>query len=44
MVNALKAAVGEAVAACVSFDQASGSMTPIIIPEIFSSKVMQAGD
>ncbi len=40
----VKAAVGEAVAACVSFDQESGSMTPIIIPEIFSSKVMQAGD
>jgi len=35
----VKAAVGEAVAACVRFDQASGSMTPITIPEIFASKV-----
>ena len=37
----VKAAVGEAVAACVRFDQASGSMTPIMIPEVFSSKVQQ---
>jgi acyl-CoA thioester hydrolase len=35
----VKAAVGEAVAACVRFDQASGSMSPIQIPEIFTSKV-----
>jgi len=35
----VKAAVGETVAACVRFDQASGSMTPIMIPEIFASKV-----
>ncbi len=38
----VKAAVGEAVAACVSFDQASGSMAPIMIPEVFTSKVQQA--
>jgi len=35
----VKAAVGATVAACVRFDQASGSMTPIMIPEIFASKV-----
>jgi acyl-CoA thioester hydrolase len=35
----VKAAVGEAVAACVRFDQASGSMTSIMIPEVFTSKV-----
>jgi len=29
------------VAACVRFDQASGSMTPIMIPEVFTSKVQQ---
>jgi len=38
----VKAAVGEAVAACVRFDQASGSMAPIMIPEVFTSKVQQA--
>ena len=37
----IKAAVGEAVAACVRFDQASGSMTPIMIPEVFTSKVTE---
>jgi acyl-CoA thioesterase FadM len=34
----VKAAVGEVVAACVRFDQASGSMTPILIPEVVISK------
>ena len=28
-------------AACVAFDQASGSMAPIMIPEVFTSKVQQ---
>ena len=37
----VKAAVGEAVAACVSFDQSTGVMTPILIPEHFRSKVSQ---
>ena len=35
----VKAAVGEVVAACVRFDQASGSMTPIMIPEVVKSKI-----
>jgi acyl-CoA thioesterase FadM len=35
----VKAAVGEVVAACVSFDQASGSMSPIMIPEVVRSKI-----
>ena len=34
----VKAAVGEVVAACVRFDQASGSMSPILIPEVVISK------
>ena len=32
-------AVGEVVAACVRFDQASGSMAPIMIPEVVRSKI-----
>ena len=35
----VKAAVGEVVAACVSFDQASGMMAPIMIPEVVRSKI-----
>ena len=35
----VKAAVGEVVAACVSFDQASGSMAPIMIPEVVLEKI-----
>jgi acyl-CoA thioesterase FadM len=35
----VKAAVGEVVAACVRFDQASGTMTPIMIPEVVRSKI-----
>jgi hypothetical protein len=27
------------VAACVRFDQASGTMTPIMIPEVVQSKI-----
>ncbi|MBN37352.1 MAG: 4-hydroxybenzoyl-CoA thioesterase [Opitutae bacterium] len=38
----VKAAVGEAVAACVSFVQSTGTMTPIMIPEVFRAKVEQA--
>ena len=38
----VKAAVGEVVAACVRFDQASCSMTPILIPEIVRSKILSA--
>ena len=34
----VKAAVGEAVAACVRFDQTSGSMSPIRIP-VFTSRL-----
>ena len=37
-----KAAVGEAVAACVRFEQSTGTMTPIMIPEVFRAKVEQA--
>jgi YbgC/YbaW family acyl-CoA thioester hydrolase len=37
----VKAAVGETIAACVSFDQASGLMTPIIIPDLFTDKISQ---
>ena len=37
-----KAAVGEAVAACVSFEQSTGTMTPIMIPDVFRAKVEQA--
>jgi len=37
----VKAAVGEAVAACVSFDQSTGVMIPIQIPEHFRSKISQ---
>lgn len=35
----VKAAVGEVVAACVRFDQASSTMTPIMIPEVVTSKL-----
>ena len=35
----VKAAVGEVVAACVRFDQASGSMAPIMIPEVVLEKI-----
>ena len=35
----VKAAVGEVVAACVRFDQASGSMAPILIPEVVRNKL-----
>ena len=38
----VKAAVGEAVAACVSFEQSTGTMTPIMIPDVFRAKVEQA--
>ena len=38
----VKAAYGEAVAACVRFDQAAGAMTPIMIPESFRSKIEEA--
>ena len=38
----VKAAIGETVAACVRFDQASESMTPILIPDVFTSKISQA--
>jgi len=38
----VKAAFGEAVAACVRFDQATGAMTPIMIPESFRSKIEEA--
>ena len=38
----VKAAVGEVVAACVRFDQVTGTMTPIHIPEVFRDKVQQA--
>ena len=38
----VKAAVGEVVAACVRFDQVTGIMTPIHIPEVFRDKVQQA--
>jgi len=38
----VKAAVGEAVAACVRFEQATGSMTPIMIPEVFRNQVSEA--
>ena len=34
------AAVGEVVAACVRFDQSSGSMTPIMIPEVVKTKIV----
>ena len=35
----VKAAVGETIAACVRFDQAIGTMTPIMIPEVVLSKI-----
>jgi acyl-CoA thioesterase FadM len=35
----VKAAVGEVVAACVRFDQASGSMAPILIPDVVRNKL-----
>ena len=35
----LKAAVGETIAASVRFDQAIGTMTPIMIPEVVLSKI-----
>ena len=38
----VKAAVGEAVAACVHFEQATGSMTPIMIPEVVRNQVSEA--
>ena len=38
----VKAAEGEVVAACVRFDQVTGAMTPIMIPEVFRAKVQQA--
>ena len=38
----VKAAVGETVAACVSFEQSTGTMTPIMIPEVFRNKVREA--
>ena len=38
----VKAAAGEVVAACVRFDQVTGIMTPIHIPEVFRDKVQQA--
>jgi len=37
----IKAAVGEVIAACVRFDQSSGSMAPIMIPEIVLTKIQQ---
>jgi acyl-CoA thioester hydrolase len=40
----VKAAVGEAVAACVRFDRLTGAMTPIHIPEVFRNKVQEAQD
>ena len=38
----VKAAVGEAVAACVRFEPVTGAMTPIRIPEVFRNKVQEA--
>ena len=35
----VKAAVGEVVAACVRFDPIKESMTPIMIPEVVTSKI-----
>jgi len=35
----VKAAVGETIAACVRFEQSTGSMTPIHIPELFQKKI-----
>ena len=35
----VKAAVGETIAACVRFEQSTGSMAPIQIPEIFKKKI-----
>ena len=35
----VKAAVGEVVAACVRFDPAKEMMTPIMIPEVVTSKI-----
>jgi YbgC/YbaW family acyl-CoA thioester hydrolase len=37
----VKAAEGETVAACVRFDQGTGIMTPIMIPDVFRAKVRQ---
>ena len=38
----VKAAVGETIAACVSFDADTHVMTPVPIPEIFRSKMEEA--
>ena len=38
----VKAAVGEAVAACVRFDPVTGAKSPIHIPEVFRNKVQEA--
>ena len=38
----VKAAVGETIAACVSFDPETHTMTPVPIPEIFRSKMEEA--
>ncbi len=38
----VKAAVGETVAACVSFDPETHTMTPVPIPELFRSKMEEA--
>ena len=35
----VKAAVGETIAACVRFEQASGSMSPILIPDVVLKKI-----
>ena len=35
----VKAAVGETIAACVCFEQSTGSRAPIQIPEIFKKKI-----
>ena len=38
----VKAAVGETIAACVSFDADTHVMTPVPIPEVFRSKMEEA--
>jgi len=38
----VKAAVGETIAACVSFDPDTQVMTPVSIPEVFRSKMEEA--
>ena len=38
----VKAAVGETIAACVSFDADTHVMTPVSIPEVFRSKMEEA--